>query len=218
MKNSLNTLIALAIAALTAACGGGSGVTSSSGSTTAGTSTASSSQSSSTSSSSQPTSPSSGSQTSGSSSTTTTGSNNNTSTTGSTTAPVTVVASNGAMDGRWSCTDDRGTLGTALINISGTSVIEPGQTTGLNIVYGTGITAGPDTVPITSGGRTYQLKVIRQVSNANTASFYSPGINNPAGGGIEFALQSNGSLKISDYTSYDVNNGNQLTPLTCWRS
>lgn len=136
-------------------------------------------------------------------------------------APVHDVAPVTAFDGKWDCAPDDA-MGNALsIEVSGNALRDTVTNATMALSHGIGIELGAQTISYidpTSGAAGY-ARAMTQVPKQGYASIFSPELYGGAGAGVEFSVNANGTLKISDYSSMNgAESAGRAIPMTCRRA
>jgi hypothetical protein len=125
-----------------------------------------------------------------------------------------------ALDGKWACVpeDGRGTL--LKLEVSGNVLRDLATNVTMTLSHGKGIELGTRLVDYrdAESGQLAHARVMSQVSKPGYASFFAPDYYGGAGAGVEFSINPNDTLKISDFSSLNGSETvGQEVPMTCRR-
>lgn len=125
-----------------------------------------------------------------------------------------------ALDGRWACRADADDHPAVKLEIAGNVLRDPVTEKTMVLTHNKGIQLG---MLLTSyrdadSGQVIHARTMTQVDKPGVASIFSAAVNGGAGAGVEFLLNPNDTLKISDYSSMTgADSVAQMVVMTCSR-
>jgi hypothetical protein len=124
------------------------------------------------------------------------------------------------LDGKWACLSEDGRATALRLQVSGNLLRDLASDVTMTLSHGKGIELGTRLVDYrdAESGQIAHAREMSQVSKPGYASFFARESYGGAGAGVEFSINPNDTLKISDFSSL---NGSgtiaQAIPMTCRR-
>jgi hypothetical protein len=124
------------------------------------------------------------------------------------------------LDGKWECSPDDDRSAALQLTIEGDVVQDRAGGTAMMLAPGKGIELGRQLVDYRdpASGQVIHARTMTLIDKPGFAAFFTRTANGGAGAGVEFSLNPNDTLKISDYSAMSGKDAvGQVVPMTCLR-